>query len=192
MANTFLNAQGVEVGKSLCEHDLARDGARDHGQGRDQERDHRAADRRRGRQGVQGRGATRTIPVADVAPDDMILDIGPDSVDGDRRAGSPAARRCSGTARWARSRSSRSTGHQRRGPGRGQADPGRHADDGRRRWRHGGGPGRMPACSSSSPTSRPPAAPSSNGSRARTCRASRHWNGRRSSARYRTATTASG
>ena len=34
MANTFLAAQGLNVGKSLCEHDMTGHGARDHGQGR--------------------------------------------------------------------------------------------------------------------------------------------------------------
>ena len=33
MANTFLAAQGVNVGKSLCEHDLAANSAGNHGQG---------------------------------------------------------------------------------------------------------------------------------------------------------------
>ena len=35
MANTFLNAQGVNIGKSLCEHDLAENRACDSGKGQD-------------------------------------------------------------------------------------------------------------------------------------------------------------
>jgi len=80
MANTFLAAQGVNVGKSLCEYDLG-DTARSILK--------KAADK-----GCEivlpsdvvvaaefKEGApSRTVPVASVGPNDMILDVGPDSV----------------------------------------------------------------------------------------------------------------
>ena len=57
MANTFLHAQGVDVGKSLCEKDLAGDRAADHRQGGSRQlRDHPAGRRRR-RLRVQGQCA---------------------------------------------------------------------------------------------------------------------------------------
>jgi phosphoglycerate kinase len=79
MANTFLNAQGVAVGKSLCEHDLAETARAIMA---------KAAGRKAtivlptdvvvAREFKVGAGA-RTIPAGAVAADDMILDIGPDS-----------------------------------------------------------------------------------------------------------------
>lgn len=80
MANTFLAAQGINVGKSLCEHDLG-DTAR-------------AIIKKAADQGCEiilptdavvagefKEGApSRTVPVTAVGPDDMILDVGPDSV----------------------------------------------------------------------------------------------------------------
>lgn len=80
MANTFLAAQGMDVGKSLCEHDLA-------GTARD-------IMEKAANVGCEiilpsdvvvagefAEGApSRTVPVASVGPDDMILDVGPDSI----------------------------------------------------------------------------------------------------------------
>jgi phosphoglycerate kinase len=81
MANTFLNAQGTNVGKSLCEHDLA---------GTAREIMARAAERNVAvvlpedvvvatefRAGAR----TRTVPADGVAPDEMILDVGPLAVE---------------------------------------------------------------------------------------------------------------
>ena len=50
MANTFLAARGDDVGKSLCEHDLADDRQADHDRGGDRRLRDRAAGRRRRRQ----------------------------------------------------------------------------------------------------------------------------------------------
>ena len=80
MANTFLNARGKPVGKSLCEHDLA-DAARD-------------IMTKAGQRGVEivlaedvvvapaleAGIATRTVSVDAVQGDDLILDVGPQSV----------------------------------------------------------------------------------------------------------------
>ncbi len=80
MANTFLNAQGVNVGKSLCEHDMA-DTAR------------KILDEAKNggcqivlpvdavvaaelKEGV----ATKTVEIAQVPADQMILDVGPRSI----------------------------------------------------------------------------------------------------------------
>ena len=80
MANTFLNARGIDVGASLCEHDLA-----------DTVREIEAKAKAAGCEillpvdGVvaakfEAGAPTRTVPI-DAAPSDMmILDIGPDSV----------------------------------------------------------------------------------------------------------------
>jgi len=80
MANTFLAAQGIDVGKSMCEHDLAQAA-----------RDILAKASARGctillptdivvarelRAGVD----SQTLPVTACPPDAMILDAGPDSV----------------------------------------------------------------------------------------------------------------
>jgi phosphoglycerate kinase len=81
MANTFLAAQGVDVGKSLCEHDLV-------GTAREILAKAQAAQCRIvlpvdavvAREFKSG-AASRVVPVADVAADEMILDIGPASID---------------------------------------------------------------------------------------------------------------
>ena len=57
MANTFLLAQGKTVGKSLCEHDLVDDRARDPGQGQGRQARDRAAGRRRGGAEIRGERA---------------------------------------------------------------------------------------------------------------------------------------
>ncbi|MFO1069768.1 MAG: phosphoglycerate kinase [Geminicoccaceae bacterium] len=80
MANTFLNAQGVPVGRSLCERDLA-DTAR------------AIMDKAAAKKveivlpvdvvvapALEENIPTRTVAVASVAAEDMILDIGPKSV----------------------------------------------------------------------------------------------------------------
>lgn len=89
MANTFLNAQGTNVGKSLCEHDLAATA-----------REIMAKAEARNvaillpedvvvatefKPGAQ----TRTVPADAVNPDEMILDVGPVTVEaiGKRLAG---------------------------------------------------------------------------------------------------------
>jgi phosphoglycerate kinase len=76
MANTFLNAQGVAVGKSLCEHDLA-DTARE------------IMAKAKGVEVVlpvdvvakefKAGAACRTVEADAVEADDMILDVGPAS-----------------------------------------------------------------------------------------------------------------
>ena len=174
MANTFLNAQGINVGKSLCEHDLA-DTARE----------------------IMAKAAAKNVAIMlpdDVVvakefkagarrapspptasqPDDMILDVGP------RRrerspSGSAAARPCSGTAPWAPSRSSRSTG----APTRVARAAARLTQAGKLTTVAGGGDtvaalahaGVLEHFSYVSTAGRLP----SNGWRARTCPASRHW-----------------
>src|SRR3989440_9700979 len=81
MANTFLAAQGLAVGKSLAEHDLAGTA-----------REILAKARRKGCEIVlpvdavvarrfEALAPSRVVEVAGVAPEDMILDIGPRSVE---------------------------------------------------------------------------------------------------------------
>ncbi|MFD1704243.1 phosphoglycerate kinase [Methylopila henanensis] len=82
MANTFLAAQGIDVGKSLCERDLL-DTAREI------EAKAKAAgcaivlsaDGRLAKE-FKANAANRVAPVTDVAADEMILDIGPAGVEG--------------------------------------------------------------------------------------------------------------
>ena len=174
MANTFLYAQGINVGKSLCERDLAetareimaKAGPRtsaillpDDVVVADQARGGRADPHGAGRPGAGGRDDPRRRPERR------------SSADRPRSLG--AARRCSGTARSAPSRSAPSTRAPSRGAQGGRADQGRQAQLGRRRRRHRGGAERRRRRSTISPTSRPPAAPSSNGWKARRCRGSR-------------------
>ena len=80
MANTFLAASGIDVGKSLCEHDLART-ARDIAQ--------KAADKGCEillprdvvvAQEFKAGAANETVKTEDCPADAMILDAGPDSV----------------------------------------------------------------------------------------------------------------
>jgi phosphoglycerate kinase len=80
MANTFLAARGVNVGKSLCEHDLA-------GTAREIEAKAKLAgceiilpsDAVVAKE-FKANPAHRTVPVGEVAADEMILDAGPVSV----------------------------------------------------------------------------------------------------------------
>jgi phosphoglycerate kinase len=82
MANTFLAARGVDVGKSLCEHDLASTA----------EEILLAAERANctvhlpydvvvAKEFVANPPSLRTCNVHEVAPDEMILDIGPAAVE---------------------------------------------------------------------------------------------------------------
>ena len=81
MANTFLAARGIDVGKSLCEHDLKDialgilDAAERAGC-----TVHLPYDVVVARE-FRANPPTRTINVHEVAPDDMILDIGPAAVE---------------------------------------------------------------------------------------------------------------
>jgi phosphoglycerate kinase len=81
MANTFLAARGVDVGKSLCEHDLAATAD-----------EILAAADRSGctvhlpydvvvAREFKANAATRTVNVHEVAADEMILDVGPAAVE---------------------------------------------------------------------------------------------------------------
>jgi phosphoglycerate kinase len=86
MANTFLAAQGVMVGKSLCEHDLL-------GTARDILGKAKAANCRVVlpvdavvAKEFKAGASNRIVPVAGVAEDEMILDIGPASVAEVRKA----------------------------------------------------------------------------------------------------------
>jgi phosphoglycerate kinase len=162
MANTFLHAQGVEVGKSLCEKDLA-------------------GEAKAILEQAQARGCKVVLPVdgvtatefkpgaahalhrIDAIPQDaMILDIGPESVE-DVTVALEAYRTLlwngpmgafevppfdAGTNAVARVAAALT---EQRGP--------------------------MPASSTSSPTSRPPAGRSWNGWKARSCRAWPPWRG---------------
>ena len=77
IANTFLLAEGLPIGKSLAE---AGTGGRGQGSDRGDEGARRGGADPGGRghgQGVQGRRPASVKAVADVAADDLILDIGP-------------------------------------------------------------------------------------------------------------------
>jgi len=80
MANTFLAAQGIDVGKSLCEHDMA-------GTARDILKEANAngcriilpVDAVVAKEFAAG-AASRTVPVDQIGADEMMLDVGPKSV----------------------------------------------------------------------------------------------------------------
>ncbi len=80
MANTFLNAKGVNIGKSLCEHDMAESaraimaGAQEAGCEIVLPTDAVIADEFK--EGV----ASSTVAIDAVPSDKMILDVGPDSI----------------------------------------------------------------------------------------------------------------
>ena len=82
MANTFLAARGVAVGKSLCEHDLADTANRIM-----DEADHAGCtvhlpyDVSVAKEFAANPASLRTCNVHEVAEDDMILDIGPQAVE---------------------------------------------------------------------------------------------------------------
>jgi hypothetical protein len=144
MANTFLAAQGKEVGKSLCEHDLAR---------------YRPPPSRRARKA----GCEIVLPVdvvvadkfkanapasrperrCEVGPDEMILDIGPPNRSSARPhrlepREDPALERSLRRLRAGRPSTTAPSPARR---GRRAADQGREARLGRRRRRHGRGAG---------------------------------------------------
>ncbi len=81
MANTFLAAQGIDVGKSLCEHDMA-------GTARNILKQAAAnscriilpVDAVVAREFVAG-AASRTVPVDQIGVDEMMLDVGPKSIE---------------------------------------------------------------------------------------------------------------
>ncbi len=81
MANTFLAAQGKSVGKSLCEHDLIPTASEILAQAKQKGRtvvlpvDAMAAPK------LEPHAPSRVVGVDQVAADDMILDIGPRSVE---------------------------------------------------------------------------------------------------------------
>ena len=81
MANTFLFAQGVKVGKSLAEKDMADTARRILGQGRGRKLRHHPAGRRdRGVPLPGQRAVARLRPRCDPG-DGMILDVGPQSIE---------------------------------------------------------------------------------------------------------------
>ncbi|WP_298091908.1 phosphoglycerate kinase [uncultured Sphingomonas sp.] len=81
MANTFLAARGVDVGKSLCEHDLT-DTAEEILEAADRANCtvHLPYDVVVARE-FKPNPATRTVNVHEVAADEMILDLGPSAVE---------------------------------------------------------------------------------------------------------------
>ena len=81
MANTFLAAQGIDVGKSLCEHDLA-DTAREIAE----KATTTGCELLLPRDVVVARefkagAASETVKTEDCPPDAMILDAGPKSIE---------------------------------------------------------------------------------------------------------------
>ena len=82
MANTFLAARGVDVGKSLCEHDLAATANRIM-----DEAEHAGCtvhlpyDVVVAKEFAANPASLRTANVHEVAPDEMILDVGPQAVE---------------------------------------------------------------------------------------------------------------
>lgn len=81
MANTFLHAKGIDVARSLCEHDMAETARRIMAKAEAAgcrlvlPEDAVVADK------LEAGVATRVVPVAAVPADTMILDIGPESAD---------------------------------------------------------------------------------------------------------------
>ena len=123
MANTFLAARGTDVGKSLCEHDLA-----------DTAKQIMIEAASAGCaivlpvDGVIARefkagAASETVDIDAVPADAMILDVGPKTIEAVKR-GSTAPRRWSGTARSAPSRSRPSTRRPWRPPNTPPSAPG--------------------------------------------------------------------
>jgi phosphoglycerate kinase len=82
MANTFLAARGVAVGKSLCEHDLVGEAeaifARAEAAGCTI---HLPYDVVVAKKFAPNPASARTCNVHEVAPDEMILDVGPEAVE---------------------------------------------------------------------------------------------------------------
>jgi phosphoglycerate kinase len=116
MANTFLAARGVNVGKSLCEHDLTGEA----------EAIMDAADKAGctvhlpydvvvAKEFAANPPSLRTVNVHEVAADEMILDVGPAAVERSATR-SRTAGPWSGTVRLARSKPRRSTPPPLRSP----------------------------------------------------------------------------
>jgi phosphoglycerate kinase len=81
MANTFLAAQGRPVGKSLCEHDLAQTARDILHQAKQENREIVLPVDAVVAKEFKAHAQTRVVPVSDVADDEMILDIGPRTVE---------------------------------------------------------------------------------------------------------------
>ena len=81
MANTFLLALGKDVGKSLAERDLVANRARHSVEGEGHRPRDRAAGRCGGGDEIRSHAPSRVTTVDDVAADEMILDIGPRSIE---------------------------------------------------------------------------------------------------------------
>ena len=80
MANTFLAAQGIEVGKSLCEHDLADTARRILDEARAQNCTIHLPTDIVVAQEFKANAWSKTVPVAECPPEAMILDAGPQTV----------------------------------------------------------------------------------------------------------------
>ena len=82
MANTFLAARGVNVGKSLCEHDLVGEAEAIFAKAEAASCTiHLPYDVVVAKEFAPNPPSVRTVNVHEVAPDDMILDIGPAAVE---------------------------------------------------------------------------------------------------------------
>jgi phosphoglycerate kinase len=81
MANTFLAARGKSVGKSLCEHDLAKIARDIHAQAKAMGCEIVLPVDAVVAQKFEANAPSRVVPVDDVGPADMILDIGPRSIE---------------------------------------------------------------------------------------------------------------
>jgi phosphoglycerate kinase len=81
MANTFLAAQGRPVGKSLCEHDLAQTALDILGKAKVEKREIVLPIDAVVAKEFKAYAPTRVVPINDVAEDEMILDVGPRTVE---------------------------------------------------------------------------------------------------------------
>jgi phosphoglycerate kinase len=81
MANTFLAARGKSVGKSLCEHDLAKIARDIHAQAKAMGCEIVLPVDAVVAQKFEANAPSRVVSVDDVGPADMILDIGPRSIE---------------------------------------------------------------------------------------------------------------
>ncbi len=172
MANTFLFAEGKEVGKSLAERDMAETARKIVAQAK--QKNCRivlpvdAVTAAEFKAGVP----TKTVDIDAVPADQMILDIGPKSA---KEIGEllKTCKTWSGMGRWRFRNAAFRPGHQRGSQGGCRPDRGEGPALGRGRRRYGRGLGPCRGGRPGSPMSRPRAAPSWNGWKARTCPASR-------------------
>jgi phosphoglycerate kinase len=82
MANTFLAARGVNVGKSLCEHELTAEANAIFGRAEEAGCTiHLPYDVVAAKEFAPNPPSVRTVNVHEVAPDEMILDVGPAAVE---------------------------------------------------------------------------------------------------------------